>query len=72
MQVSTKLLNQQQVRQFSKINDKIAEATRKAQKTKTGAGGLRTLSGDDASSVIKRRNERRAARKKQQQDLSDS
>ncbi len=54
------------------INDKIAEATRKAQKTKTGAGGLRTLSGDDASSVIKRRNERRAARKKQQQDLSDS
>ena len=26
MQVSTKLLNQQQVRQFSKINDKIADA----------------------------------------------
>ena len=25
MQVSTKLLNQQQVRQFSKINDKIAD-----------------------------------------------
>ena len=26
MQVSTKLLNQQQVRQFSKINEKIADA----------------------------------------------
>jgi hypothetical protein len=54
------------------INDRIAEATSKAQKTKPGAGNIHTLTGDDASEVIKRRNERRAARQKQQQDLSDS
>tara|TARA_R100000458_G_C8109208_1_gene132685 strand:+ start:360 stop:623 length:264 start_codon:yes stop_codon:yes gene_type:complete len=54
------------------INDKIAEATSKAQKSKPGAGNIPTLTGDDASEVVRRRNERRAARKKQQQDLSDS
>ena len=54
------------------INERIAEATSKAQKSKPGAGDIRTLTADDASAVKKRRNERRAARKKQQQDLSDS
>ena len=53
------------------VNDKIAEAHNKAQKTKSGAGGISTLTGDDAKDVIARRNARRKARK-QQQDLSDS
>tara|TARA_A100001201_G_scaffold137102_1_gene126704 strand:+ start:64 stop:327 length:264 start_codon:yes stop_codon:yes gene_type:complete len=54
------------------INDRIAEATSKASKTKPGAGGIPTLTGDDAKAVIARRNARREARKKQQQDLSDT
>ena len=54
------------------INDRIAEATSKASKTKPGAGGIPRLTGDDAKDVIARRNARRVARKKQQQDLSDT
>jgi len=54
------------------INDRIAEATSKASKTKAGAGGIPTLTGDDAKDVVARRNARREARKKQQQDLSDT
>ena len=38
MQVSTKLLNQQQVRQFSKINDKIADAQEESQPGKIFCG----------------------------------
>ena len=47
MQVSTKLLNQQQVRQFSKINDKIADAQ---ERVSTGKNILRAS--DDPVAAI--------------------
>ena len=53
------------------INDKLAEIHNSA-KVKEGAGGLKTLTANDASDVIARRNARREARKRQQEDLSDT
>ena len=47
MQVSTKLLNQQQVRQFSKINEKIADAQ---ERVSTGKNILRAS--DDPVAAI--------------------
>ena len=47
MQVSTKLLNQQQVRQFSKINDKIADTQ---ERVSTGKNILRAS--DDPVAAI--------------------
>ena len=56
------------------INDRIAEATAKAEKRNaaTTNSGLKKIDKDDAQAVIARRNARREARKKQQEDLSDT
>ena len=52
------------------INDKIAEATKKA--SKKGKGGLSPLTGDDAKGVIARRNARREARRRNQEGLNNT
>ncbi len=53
------------------INDKIADATSKAQK-KSGRGGLAPLTADDAKGVIARRNARREARRAYQEGLNNT
>ena len=53
------------------MNEQIREATAKASK-KSGKGGLRPLSGDDASGVIARRNARREARMRAQEGLNNT